>query len=89
MNIYTIICIKWITNENLLYKKINTIKFRNQKKKKDSNKERSTEGSNWMRVREENHWPYKAKNLSCIERLEVRTPLFSTLAGDERGHFRW
>ena len=32
MDIYTLICIKWITNKNLLYKKINKIK----KKKKRS-----------------------------------------------------
>ena len=33
IDIYTLICIKWITNKNLLYKKINKIqKF---KKKKD------------------------------------------------------
>ena len=31
-DIYTLICIKWITN-NLLYKKINKIKFKNSKKK--------------------------------------------------------
>ena len=34
IDIYTLICIKWITNKNLLYKKINKIKF---KKKKNSN----------------------------------------------------
>ena len=28
IDIYTLICIKWITNENLLYKKINKIKFK-------------------------------------------------------------
>ena len=28
IDIYTLICIKWITNKNLLYKKINKIKFR-------------------------------------------------------------
>ena len=27
IDIYTLICIKWITNNNLLYKKINKIKF--------------------------------------------------------------
>ena len=26
---YTLICIKWITNKNLPYKKINKIKFKN------------------------------------------------------------
>ena len=26
VDIYTLICIKWITNKNLLYKKINKIK---------------------------------------------------------------
>ena len=30
--VYTLICIKWITNKNLLYKKINKIlKFRKKK----------------------------------------------------------
>ena len=29
IDIYTLICIKWITNKNLLYKKI---KFKNSKK---------------------------------------------------------
>ena len=28
IDIYTLICIKWITNKNLLYKKINKIKFK-------------------------------------------------------------
>ena len=27
IDIYTLICIKWVTNKNLLYKKINKIKF--------------------------------------------------------------
>ena len=27
IDMYTLICIKWITNKNLLYKKINKIKF--------------------------------------------------------------
>ena len=31
---YTLICIKWMTNKNLLYKKISKIKFKNSKKKK-------------------------------------------------------
>ena len=34
IDIYTLICIKWITNKNLLYKKINKI----QKVKKIKNK---------------------------------------------------
>ena len=34
IDIYTLICIKWITNKNLLYKKI---KFQNSKKKKCNN----------------------------------------------------
>ena len=33
IDIYTLICIQWITNKNLLYKKINKIKFKNSKKK--------------------------------------------------------
>ena len=28
LDIYTLTCIKWITNKNLLYKKINKIKFK-------------------------------------------------------------
>ena len=39
IDMYTLICIRWITNENLLYKKINNIKFKNSKKKK--------KGSSW------------------------------------------
>ena len=34
IDIYTLICIKWTTNKNLLYKKVNKIKFKNSKKKK-------------------------------------------------------
>ena len=34
IDIYSLICIKWVTNKNLLYKKINKIKFKNSKKKK-------------------------------------------------------
>ena len=33
IDIYTLICIKWITNKNLLYKKINKIKFKKQNHK--------------------------------------------------------
>ena len=29
IDIYTLICIKWITNKNLLYKKINKVKLKN------------------------------------------------------------
>ena len=32
IDMYTLICIKWITNKNLLYKKINKIKFKKKKK---------------------------------------------------------
>ena len=32
IDMYTLICIKWITNKTLLYKKINKIKFKNSKK---------------------------------------------------------
>ena len=28
IDMYTLICIKWITNKNLLYEKINKIKFK-------------------------------------------------------------
>ena len=34
IDIYTLICIKWITNKNLLYKNINKIKFKEKKKEK-------------------------------------------------------
>ena len=33
IDMYTLMCIKLMTNENLLYKKINKIKFKNSKKK--------------------------------------------------------
>ena len=38
IDIYTLICIKWITNKNLLYKKMNKIKF----KKKETRNNGST-----------------------------------------------
>ena len=28
IDMYTLMCIKWVTNKNLLYKKINKIKFK-------------------------------------------------------------
>ena len=34
IDMYTLMWIKWMTNKNLLYKKINKIKFKNSKKKK-------------------------------------------------------
>ena len=35
IDMYTLMCIKWMTNnKNLLYKKINKIKFKHSKKKK-------------------------------------------------------
>ena len=34
IDIYILICIKWITNKNLLYKNINKIKFKKQNKTK-------------------------------------------------------
>ena len=33
IDMYTLMCIKGMTNKNLLYKKINKIKFKNSKKK--------------------------------------------------------
>ena len=33
IDIYPLMCIKWVTNENLLYKKINKIKFKKKKRK--------------------------------------------------------
>ena len=39
IDIYTLICIKWISNKNLLYKKINKIqKFKKKPKKKNRKK---------------------------------------------------
>ena len=35
IDMYTLMCIKLMTNKNLLYKKINKIKFKNSNKKKD------------------------------------------------------
>ena len=35
IDIYTLICIKWITNKNLLYKNINKIKFKDSNKKEE------------------------------------------------------
>ena len=37
IDMYTLICFKWITNKNLVYKKINKIKFKISKKKKKRN----------------------------------------------------
>ena len=31
IDLYTLMCINWMTNKNLLYKKINKIKFRKSK----------------------------------------------------------
>ena len=33
IDMYTLMCIKWMTNKNLLYRKINKIKFKISKKK--------------------------------------------------------
>ena len=33
IDIYTLICVKWITNKNLLYKILNKIKFKKKKEK--------------------------------------------------------
>ena len=38
IDIYTLICIKWITNETMLYKKIQKIKFKKIKKKSKKNR---------------------------------------------------
>ena len=38
IDMYTLICIKWMINKNLLYKKINKIKFKNKKNKKKNTK---------------------------------------------------
>ena len=41
IDMYTLICIKWITNKNLLYKRINKI---NSKDKKIKNKNKYSQG---------------------------------------------
>ena len=33
IDMYTLMCIKWMTKKNLLYKNINEIKFKNSKKR--------------------------------------------------------
>ena len=38
IDMYTLTCIKWMTNKNLLYKKINKIKFKISRKKKEKTK---------------------------------------------------
>ena len=43
IDMYTLICVKWITNKNLLYKKTNKIKF----KKKDL---RASLVAQWLRI---------------------------------------
>ena len=35
IDVYTLTCKKWITNKNLLYKKINKIKFKKRIKEKE------------------------------------------------------
>ena len=35
IDMYTLMCTKWLTNKNLLYKQINKIKFKNSKKKEN------------------------------------------------------
>ena len=35
IDMYTLMCIKWMTNKNLLYKKINKMKALKEKKKKE------------------------------------------------------
>ena len=37
IDMYTLMCIKLMTNKNLLFKKINKIKFKNSKKKPKTN----------------------------------------------------
>ena len=54
IDIYTLIGIKWITNKNLLYKKINKIKLKNSKKKKKDRRFKSQSGL----------WPGSSPNLS-------------------------
>ena len=38
IDMYTLMCIKLLTNKDLLYKKINKIKFKNSKKKRNCSK---------------------------------------------------
>ena len=44
IDMYTLMCIKLLTNKDLLYKKINKIKFKNSKKKKKLLKKHPTVG---------------------------------------------
>ena len=38
IDMYTLMCIKWMTSKNLLYKKINKIKFKKKSESRDSNR---------------------------------------------------
>ena len=50
IDIYTLICIKWTTNKNLLYKKINKIqKFKQNKKKESACQCRGHRFKSWSR----------------------------------------
>ena len=41
IDMYTLMCLKLMTNKNLLYKKINKIKFKNSKKKKRNREDKN------------------------------------------------
>ena len=53
IDMYTLMCIKWMTNKNLLYKKINKIKLKKKKKRKIRTKRKRKEkilmGVPWWR----------------------------------------
>ena len=52
-DMYTLICIKWITNKDLLYKKIKKIKFKNstttKKNKENISKKKKKEWTNYTK----------------------------------------
>ena len=50
IDIYTLICIKWITNKNPLYKKINKMKFKKKKKTEAPGGQTGTEDPKYQRL---------------------------------------
>ena len=50
IDMYTLICIKWISNKNLLYKRINKIKFKKINKSRATTKLKKTTTTNYSEV---------------------------------------